>query len=398
MPRARFQAAEEDSWRCGWPPPDLNDIDGSFARWVGHAEATCHGSEEFAEALFTQLAVETTALALRGKLAGDPAERDACFRAVQEIVSIENKLHDLALAEKNSGTGELAAFDEEFGTSRPQDWIMLPTSTVLSRLSSLHRTLDIDLDNLRGKFKPGVSADKLLPDLDRITAEAQEHRLTTIEAAALLLRADIHIQGEKVEAATAAARAAFNLPRDPQRDLTIGLSALDRVIDAAIASNDAAAISAACGDAIALLERHRYNISAPYVQGAFLQQRARYYTMGMDTAWRIEDFESLIQRADAFKAAGSLRNIAAPANLSAGELDSRFRALSEQIEKARQANNIAAADALGERRRRVWEMLAIARARAHDVAAAPPSLSPRCTPRSIPTRPSSPGTGSRAMC
>ena len=77
--RAQIQAAEQDSWGCGWPAPDLNNIGGSFVDWVAHAEATSQTSGEFAEALFTELTVEATALALRARVATEASEHEGLF-------------------------------------------------------------------------------------------------------------------------------------------------------------------------------------------------------------------------------------------------------------------------------------------------------------------------------
>ena len=226
----------------------------------------------------------------------------------------------------------MAAFVAEFGEPRSQEWALaLPTSTALGRLSALHAELDEALDAVRSDLAAGDFGDEMLREVERIKGEASAHRLTAVEASALLLRADIQMKARRFEAASEAAHAALNLPRDPHRDLTTGRDAVDKIINAAIAMKDFAALSDACGEAIALIERHRYNISAPYAQSAFLRDRARYYTMGMDAAFRQDDFDSLLQRADAFKAAGSLRNIGPPSDVSPGELEVRFRLLTEQI-------------------------------------------------------------------
>jgi hypothetical protein len=142
--RAQIAAAEADSWRCGWPQPDVNDIKGSFARWVAHAEATCNTDAEFAEALFTELTVEATVLALRARIASEVSERDAFSQAVQELAALEDRLTETTIAATNANATEQAAFVSDFGAAdtKAQPWTLLPTSTSLGRLSALHAALD----------------------------------------------------------------------------------------------------------------------------------------------------------------------------------------------------------------------------------------------------------------
>jgi CHAT domain-containing protein len=366
------EAAEMDSWRCGWPQPDLDDINSSFVQWVAHAEAICNTPEEFSEVLFTELTVEQTALALRARISANASKRDACLRAAQEVAVLEKRLREETLAVRNSNAAEQAAFTAELGDAQSESFAVLPTDIASGQSRTLREDLDAALRAVRAELISGASGDSLIPEVERIIQEARAHSLVLVEASALSLSADIHIRAGRFEAATKAASAAFGLARDPHTDIAIGLRALDRVLDASIASDDPAAISGACGDAVALIERHRDKISAPYSQSAFFQQYARYYTMGIDTAFRCDDFESLVQRADAFKAAGSLRNFGRSANVRTAEVDAEFRDLTEQIELARQNGDAGIAVALVKKRRAMWDRLVIARARAPRSFTSPP--------------------------
>lgn len=358
-----IESAENESWRCGWWPPDLDDIEGSFSKWVAQAELIGTTADEFATAIFDEISLESAALALRSKVALDVAERNACSVALQHVIDLEKRLTDTALAATNANRAEAAGFMTEFGGEEiKQDWLALPTNTKLGRLIELHDSLDRAVDTIRADFSAGAPASVLLPRIDPIVAEAQAHGLSAVEAAALLLRSDILVEAGSFEAARTAGREAFDIPRDPLRDLTTGLYSLDRMITASIALKDPAALSAICNDAISLIERHRYNINAPYAQSAFLQDRSRYYTMGMDTAFRCDDWESLIQRAELFKAAGTVHNFGSSA-VSVGELADQFRKLTVEVEQARQTGNNRDLDRLAEKRRRVWDRLAIERAR-----------------------------------
>ena len=217
---------------------------------------------------------------------------------------------------------------------------------------------------MRQHQEAGLPIDNLLVAANDIETRGRENGLDSAVRAALLLSADIHLDTERYDDAIEAARRAFEVPRNRVDDLNVGLWALDRMISAHVARRDDAAISATAGQAIELIERHRYNINAPYAQSAYLQDRTRYYTIGIASAFRCDDLDTVLQRADQSKAGASVRSLArSPEHVDVHELQAEFRTVSLELQQAEIAGESETADALADRRRVLWELMSIARAR-----------------------------------
>jgi CHAT domain-containing protein len=380
----QLELAEQDIAGSGYVAVDAEDPDGCFRRWVEHAEKVCTEAESFEAELASLLALSSEAFSIRGRMEKEELLSASYMKAAGLFARLGQEMSDQLTAQLVEQSRERAVFIAEFGD--PGDPRFKPLEPkddeFADRVSALAR-LDASLEELRSEIarrsESGGLMDDLLPEAHRIESEGRLHRLPSAVSTALLLSSDIHLAGQRFTDAIAEARAAFNLPREAQRELTTGLWALDRVIQAHIAQRDDGAVSAVCGEAIALIERHRHNVSAPYSQSAYLQDRSRYYTLGVASAYRCDDFDTLLQRADLSKAGGSLRHMEQSlGGANGGSLQVEFREISVQVEQAQRTGQIEVAKALAARRRTLWDLLSIARAQG-----APKIRSPELTVRAL---------------
>ena len=96
---------------------------------------------------------------------------------------------------------------------------------------------------------------------------------------------------------------------------------------------DFAATSAAAEKGIAIAELDRGKASSPYLQDDYLRDRRRLYDAGVFAAYKLDDLDLLLRRAELAKARGSLSWLAAPANApgargpETADLEAEFRAL-----------------------------------------------------------------------
>lgn len=368
--KVQLDLAAKEVAACGYAAADIDAPERTVSAWIERADVACPVAEDFEAEIASLITLHAAASEARGRIDTDEAVVARQMQAAETLTALGDQLDREVMGLLVAQSRERKAFIAEFGDLSEEGFETIePVQTRIDKQIAALGELNGALDRLRSEMGrrqgTGASMDDLLPETERIESEARRHDLLVAAGAALLLRADIHMASERFANAVAAARAAFDLPRPAQQDLTMGLYALDRIIDAGIAQNDPRTLSAVCGEAITLIERHRYNISAPYSQSAYLQERTRYYTMGIDTAYRCEDFDAVLQRTEASKAAGSLRQVGqALHTASVEELDAQFASISSDIERATSAMQIDAVEALRARRRAVWDMLSIARARA----------------------------------
>lgn len=366
---AQLELVAREVTGCGYVAADAEAPERSLRAWVMRAEQVCPIPEEFEAELASLITLHASSFEARGRIESNEEAIARQMRAAAAYAALGEQFVQEMKKLLSEHSRERKAFVTEFGDMNDDRFDVLGgDETRTDKQIAALQALNGDLDRLRTEMERrvavGAAMDNLLPELDRIEAEARTYDLVVTEAVTLLLRADIHLQAKRFTEAIVSARAAFDLPRPAQHDLTTGLYALDRIIGANIATRNDAAISVACGEAIELIERHRYNVSAPYSQSAYLQGRTRYYTMGIDCAWRCDDLDKVLQRAELSKAAGSLRHVGqAPNDVTADELEAQCRALYDAVRQASVAGEREGADALRSRRRVVWDLLSIARAR-----------------------------------
>ncbi len=125
-----------------------------------------------------------------------------------------------------------------------------------------------------------------------------------------------------------------------------------------------------CEEAIRSIEKQRYLINSPERQNAFLDWRADFYVYGVAAARKLKNWDAMLERMELIKAHSIIRSRLVPSapELDATDLAEKFREVSDQIQAAR---NPEALSDLTARRRQLWDLMSIARARRRNVADPP---------------------------
>jgi CHAT domain-containing protein len=216
-----------------------------------------------------------------------------------------------------------------------------------------------------------VPAAELLPRAEEVLAAAKATKNPTYAATAELLRADILLQMNRPQEALSKLNAArldwFGVVAAndsgsldaPERATDVQF--LTRIAQARMALKDIEGASKTCEEAIAEIERDRYKVSAPYLQSAFLKNRALVYNLGVGTAFLLRDYETMLTRAELTKARSVLRlHRDADASPVDPQLASRFLELSNQarVRNPRGVSGLPETPQEAERRR-AWDLIAI---------------------------------------
>ncbi len=261
-------------------------------------------------------------------------------------------------------------------------------------IEELARGLTRLSDEKTRRLESGEPLDDLLPQVIRLEADAE--RLDQVAYAAYLrmLRAEILNAMERSREALAAlseARAKLALafaaagPADDAARRRIDIEILSRIADTDGMLGDFSAASAAFGEAIEQIERDRYKVNSPYQQSAFLAKRADVYRYGVGLAYKLGDYETMLQRAELSKARGLARaryETAAPA-LEPSDLERRFRDICDAIDAERALAGSQKLPELLERRRRAWDLIQIARRSARTGSADIPAFSVAAVQRAL---------------
>ena len=226
--------------------------------------------------------------------------------------------------------------------------------------------------------EPGLNA--IIAEAAKLEAEATAARLPGLVFTAALLRGEtlswLKRNDECARVLTAAGEyleKAAGIADSERRSLLVQL--LVRVAMAWTMHGDFAASSAAAEKGIGIAELDRGKASSPYLQDGYLRERRRLYDTGVFAAYKLEDRDLLLRRAELAKARGSLGWLAGPGGGAAGaaaagtgdgdegspralapapwELEAEFRALSD-----RDGDPVARA-----RRRVLWTRLMARQAR-----------------------------------
>jgi CHAT domain-containing protein len=132
-------------------------------------------------------------------------------------------------------------------------------------------------------------------------------------------------------------------------------------------AGDLESVSAACEEAIGAIESQRYRVNSPEQQSAFLSWRVDFYRMGVWAAWKLKHWAQLLERIELVKARSLVRSRLLPEtpDLDVDKLRQEFREVCDQMQDQPAGEQLAS---LATRRRQIWDLMAIARARSRDAA------------------------------
>jgi hypothetical protein len=131
-----------------------------------------------------------------------------------------------------------------------------------------------------------------------------------------------------------------------------------------------------CLATIADFEESRYRVNSPLRQSAHLQSTVEFYTGAAFAAFKLKEWDTLLQVTELVKARSAIRSrlSAAAPELQTEALMRQFHQITAALQDAGNPPDAARLEDLQAKRRDVWDLLAIARARAAG-AAEPPLLS-----------------------
>src|SRR5271157_2956260 len=165
-----------------------------------------------------------------------------------------------------------------------------------------------------------------------------------------------------------------SLPQSYER--TVYLDALLWKVRAAMALGQFKGGLEMCLETISDFEESRYRVNSPLRQSAHLQSMVEFYTGAAFAAFKLQEWDTLLQVTELVKARSAIRSrlSADPPELETEALMAQFQRITAALQDAASRQDAAKLDDLKARRRDVWDLLAIARARAAG-AAQPPLLS-----------------------
>jgi len=118
-----------------------------------------------------------------------------------------------------------------------------------------------------------------------------------------------------------------------------------------------------CEETIKDFESQRYRVNSPYRQSAILNSVAVFYRLGAFAAFKLQDWDSMLETVELIKARSAIRSrlIPDPPQFSESELAQEFQTASAMLQSERSRGGDRVAEMV-DRRRRLWDLLAIARA------------------------------------
>ena len=368
---------------AGYVDPGLDESDSAFARWVAAVPAELTGNAVFAELatvakLYAAVLQARSDVALRkpapaavpvARIRGDS---DRAFAQMQRFFALISRLG----AEVDAAPLRLDRAWAEMGANPVEDEATFEarlaeaakgTRTAFDDLNDLARALAAISQQKNERIGRGESLDPLLLEAEQHQAVARRLGNARYVASFAMLRADMLVMLKRPADALPILSAAQDdlfpvaggdrpaAAAAPERAILVDLLSYIAVTYSMLGED--ALASKTSGEAIDEVELDRYRISSPYLQSSFFGTRAKIYAVGVWSAFKTNDREAMLERMELSKARSLalLRNPAPGPSLDRLELERQFRAISSEID-ADPGN----ADAL-ERRRRVWDLLAIAR-------------------------------------
>lgn len=235
--------------------------------------------------------------------------------------------------------------------------------------------IDSELNALRDEAAGAATPTSDLISRTRALIDSAENAGQPEYAAqASLLLADLLLNENRAEEALAEldrgrTRWASQAAQQEAAGRTTDTLFLERMAQARFLMKDYRGVDSICAEAIREIELDRYKTSAPYLQNSYLRSRINIYKHGVGASYKLEDYQSMLARAELTKARSLLRYIGngmAPG--VPGETERQFRALSVRVhELERLGDHSQEGDRRIEQlqglRRNLWDLLTIARLR-----------------------------------
>jgi CHAT domain-containing protein len=247
-------------------------------------------------------------------------------------------------------------------------------ATLVERMRAVDRAL-LELRQECNNRAAGEPKDDLLAAAERLQREVASLHLPVYDAKTRLERVYILLSLGRAEESLPLAQEARVLllaGRPPGlasfsqgHERAYYLESLSRQEMAQIMMHDFAAAWKTCEETIKDFETERYRVNSPFRQSAVLGSVADFYKHGAFAAYKLQHWDDMLEAIELIKARSAIRSrlIPDPPELSRSDLAREFERTSAELRR-RQPDGDADLAELADRRRRLWDMLAIARASA----------------------------------
>ncbi|HKO59725.1 MAG TPA: CHAT domain-containing protein [Pyrinomonadaceae bacterium] len=347
-----IRSIEEDLSTLGYPAPDHSKLEETLAQWIGTADRTTTGPNAFSRTLFGVLVVYMSIDAMRSKTDVSPEEREAAFSRMQSLNELNNRLarREQEIFEKQQ---------RNFESTAASQFIAPPSERQLFQQQS--EDLNKRLLALRARIDANEPAEPLLAEAQTLAEEARSLNAGRIVGAAQGMQGDLMVKLDRRADAIESWRDAYTTSVDAGQ-MDDALYMLTQIVIAYGETKDYASVSEVCGEGISLIESNRYNVSPAYQQSAFLQKKIHFYSLGVFSAYKLGDYDLMLKRMELTKARASLQQITKRTHDANPEsLEREIRQVNAELDHA----NDESALALREKRRTLWDLLAIQRAEAN---------------------------------
>jgi CHAT domain-containing protein len=240
------------------------------------------------------------------------------------------------------------------------------------------RELDSAILKLREQCNERASSDSkedLLTSVERLQSEAAALSLPVYEAKCLLERTYILLSAGRAQEALPLAQEARRkllAGRSPSlasfsqgHERALYLDSLSRQEMAQAIKGDFEGAWKTCEETIQDFETQRYRVNSPYRQSAILSSVTQFYTHGAFAACKLSRWDDMLETIELIKARSAIRSRLIPdlPEFSESDLLREFEQVSSALAKftTKQMSDNEEFAELTDRRRRLWDLLGIAR-------------------------------------
>jgi tetratricopeptide (TPR) repeat protein len=328
-----------------------------------------------------------------GRAAGDPADAQHSEDMVKEMGAVASRIH----AETEAADSALAQAMQAYFPQMPAPKPAAPDGAFEQMERDRNRVDDelLELRQLANQLRSqGQPVQPVFDGLDALEPLVAALRMPLYEAKWQLAYSYARMAaGETPRALEAATRArAVLLGGRPAKlssfaqtyERTVYLDALLQEMRALMTMGEWKRGLEACLETIADFEESRYRVNSPLRQSAHLESAVEFYTAAAFAAFKLKDWDTWLQVTELVKARSAIRSrLSADAPDAETEtLMAQFRQITAQLQDAAHPPDGETRKDMQARRRDVWDLLAIARARAGG-AAEPPLLTVAAVQRTL---------------
>gem|GEM_PF-1247669 len=378
------EAASHELQDLGFKDPLEHGLDDAIDSWSAVASESLSGNaflQRITEVGTWYASIFKARIALA--LKKDPQQVEKAESLLSGIINILTEMQHQAAAASTQLNQELAGYlpalgpplqttssetpAEETGTGQDRDY-----SALLQRM----RDIDGKLLKLRERCNEWVAEqpkEDLLAAAEQLQRDAASLNAPVYDAKTRLERAYILLslgRAQEVLPLVQEARTMLLAGRPASLgsfshtfERAYYLESLSRQAMAQIILGDFPGVWQTCEETIRDFEIERYRVNSPYRQSTILGSVAEFYKLGAFAAYKLQDWDNMIEAIELIKARSAIRGrlIPDPPEFSESELAREFDITSAtlQSKRAEAGNDLAE---LSDRRRRLWDMLAMARA------------------------------------